>query len=303
VLTEQKFTQPPPRYNEGSLVRELEKRGIGRPSTYAPIIKTLLDRQYALRENRSLRPTETGEVVSEFLETHFGNYISDDFTSQMENQLDHVALGELGYEKMLKDFYTPFKKSVAGKKDLPKITHLGPAPAGMLCPQCQAEMIAKLGKSGKFFSCIRWPECSGARTSEGEEMKGPEATGEPCPECGSPLVTRTGRYGQFIACSTYPKCKYVKNDEEQEKKNDTGVECPKCHKGTMREKRGRYGVFYGCSNYPECKNIIKTRPTGRLCPTCGALMMEGTKTIPERCSSKICPNHNPHKLEGAKKAK
>ena len=138
--------------------------------------------------------------------------------------------------------------------------------------------------------------------ANGEVMEGPKPTGEKCPECATgELQERTGRFGKFIACSNYPKCKFIKKDEAAEKARSTGVKCPVCNAGEMTEKRGRFGVFYGCTSYPKCKNIIKSKPTGRLCPMCGSLMMEGTKTIPERCSSKICPNHNPQKLEKLEK--
>jgi DNA topoisomerase-1 len=293
-----KETQPPPRYSEAGLVKELEKRGIGRPSTYAPTIKTIIDRGYVEKEQRSLKPTDTGEVVSEFLEKYFAGYISDDFTREMEDKLDLIAEGKEDYVKMLKNFYGPFTKDIASKKKLEKITNLGDAPADIKCPVCAGSMIIKLGKSGKFLSCAKFPDCTGARTIDGKEMEGPKLTGEKCPECGSDLIEREGRFGKFVACSNYPKCKYIKKDETGGKggPGDTGVECPLCHIGTMVEKKGRFGIFYGCSNYPKCKNIIKSKPTGQLCPMCGSLMMLGTKTIPERCSSKVCPNHNPHKI-------
>ncbi len=293
-----KETQPPNRYSEAGLVKELEKRGIGRPSTYAPTIKTIIDRGYVEKESRSLKPTDTGEVVSDFLEKYFAEYISDDFTREMEDKLDRIADGQEEYVKMLQDFYGPFKKEVASKNKVEKITNLGDAPAEMKCPVCEGPMIVKLGKSGKFYSCAKFPDCTGARTLEGKELEGPKPTGEKCPDCGGDLIEREGRYGKFVACANYPKCKYIKKDENGGKggPGDTGVECPLCKAGSMVEKRGRFGIFYGCSNYPKCKNIIKTKPTGRLCHMCGALMMEGTKTIPERCSNKACPNHNPHKL-------
>ncbi|MCC6290469.1 type I DNA topoisomerase [Candidatus Nomurabacteria bacterium] len=295
-----KETQPPRRYSEAGLVKELEKRGIGRPSTYAPTIKTIIDRGYVEKEARSLKPTETGEVVSTFLEQYFASYISDDFTREMEDNLDQIASGEREYVKTLKDFYGPFKKAVAEKKDIPKITNLGAAPEETRCPLCVGPMIIKLGRSGKFYSCAKFPDCTGARKLTGEEMSGPKETGESCPECkDGKLVERDGKFGKFIACANYPKCKFIKKDPEQEAKNDTGIQCPKCKKGTMGERRGRFGIFYGCSNYPACKNIIKTKPTGKLCDICGALMMTGTKTIPDRCSDKTCVNHNPHKVEKA----
>lgn len=290
-----KETEPPHRYTEAGLVKELEKRGIGRPSTYATIIKTIIDRGYVEKEGRSLRPTETGEVVSTFLEEHFKNYISDSFTAEMENELDEIASGEREYVKTLKDFYGPFTKAIKDKKKLEKITNLGEAPANIRCPVCGGPMIIKLGRGGKFYSCTQFPNCTGALTLEGKQLEGPKEIGESCPQCGEgKLVEREGRYGPFISCSRYPKCKYIKKDERSSN-GDTGVTCPTCRQGTMREKRGRFGTFYGCSNYPQCKNIIKSKPTGNLCPHCGSLMMEGTKTIPERCSHKNCINHHPHK--------
>ncbi|MBI2100118.1 MAG: type I DNA topoisomerase [Candidatus Vogelbacteria bacterium] len=299
-----KETQGPGHYSEAGLVKELEKRGIGRPSTYAPTIKTIIDRGYVEKDGRSLKPTETGEVVNEFLEKHFTQYISDDFTREMEDDLDEIAEGKRDYVKTLAEFYNPFKKEVASKKKLPKLTNLGAAPADIKCPVCGGPMIIKLGKAGKFLSCAEFPDCSGARTIDGQELAGPKETGEPCPECGrlpagrqGKLIERNGRFGKFVACTNYPKCKYIKKDATiANPANNTNVKCPVCNDGTMVEKRGRYGPFYGCSNYPKCKNIIKTKPTGNLCSTCNSLMMAGTKTIPERCSNKACANHNPHQI-------
>lgn len=306
IESEEKETQPPARYSEAGLVKELEKRGIGRPSTYASIIKTIQDRGYVEKEGKALKPTDTGEIVSEFLEKNFEKYISDSFTSEMEDELDQIALGKATYVDTLTDFYGPFTKDVKSKENIDKITNLGDAPEEFKCPVCGAPMIIKLGKSGKFMSCSRFPECEGARTIDGKELEGPKPTGEKCPECGSDLVERDGKHGRFISCSNYPKCKYIKKDKELERQNSTGVACPVCGEGFMTEKRGRYGVFYACTNYPNCKHAIKAKPTGNMCiypredrdgVSCGALMMQGTKTIPERCSDKACPNHNPHKLE------
>ncbi len=294
----EKQTEPPARYSEAGLIKELEKRGIGRPSTYASIIKTLDDRGYVTKQNKNLQPTDTGEVVSTFLEENFAQYISDDFTAEMENELDEIASGERTYKKTLSDFYGPFQKEVKSKDKIEKLTNLGDAPKDMKCPVCGGKMIIKLGKGGKFYSCEKFPDCTGARTMEGKELAGPKDTGELCPKCGKGnLVTREGKFGMFTACSKFPKCKYVKKDEEQEKANSTGVQCPTCKKGFLSERRGRFGLFYSCSNYPDCKYAIKAKPTGELCKVCGALMMQGTKTIPDRCSDKTCPNHNPHKLE------
>jgi DNA topoisomerase-1 len=305
IHSEHKQTEPPRRYSEAGLVKELEKRGIGRPSTYASIIKTLYDRGYTEKEGRSLRVTETGEVVSEFLEKHFANIVSDSFTAEMEQELDDISNGKREYIQTLKNFYGPFSKEVKSKEKIEKITTLEDAPQDIKCPVCGSAMVVKLGKGGKFYSCSRFPKCSGALTLEGKELEGPRETGEDCPECGGKLVEREGRYGKFVSCSNYPKCKYIKKDESAIPAT-TGVKCPICKEGEMAERRGRFGIFYSCSNYPKCKHAIKAKPTGNIChfkrqdrggAECGALMMEGTKTIPERCSDKTCPNHNPHKLK------
>ncbi len=310
LYSEEKFTEPPSRYSEAGLVKELESRGIGRPSTYASIMRTIEDRGYVRKEGKTLFPTDTGEVVSDFLEKYFAEYISDTFTAEMEDELDEISRGEREYEKTLRDFYGPFLKEVKAKDKLAKATNLGEAPENMKCPKCGSSMIVKLSRGGKFYSCSKYPDCDGALMLDGTELKGPEETGEMCPECGDKkgksgggkLVIRQRRDGggSFISCSRYPKCKFVKKDEAEEAKKRTGVVCPECKKGDISERRGRFGIFYSCSNYPDCKFAIKAKPTGNICKDCGSLMMEGTKTIPERCSNKSCPNHNPHKLNKIK---
>ncbi|MEK7538462.1 MAG: type I DNA topoisomerase [Patescibacteria group bacterium] len=304
---EAKFTEPPSRYSEAGLVKELEKRGIGRPSTYASIIKTIIDRGYVLKDGKTLKPTDTGDVVSSFLENHFANYISDSFTAEMEDKLDDIANGEREYVKTLKEFYGPFTKEVKSKDKIDKLTTLGEADPKHKCPKCNGPMIIKLARTGKFLSCKNYPECTGARMIDGTELAGPKDTGELCPKCEKVnLVERDGRFGRFIACSSYPKCKFIKKDEAAALLNHTGVPCPVCKKGFMTERKGRFGIFYSCTGYPDCKHAIKAKPTGNFCTypkpdgtACGALMMLGTKTIPERCSDKTCPMHNPHKLDKA----
>ena len=300
IENEGKETQPPNRHTEAGLIKELEKRGIGRPSTYASIMKTIQDRGYVEKEGRTLIPTDTGDVVSSFLEEHFTNYISDDFTAEMENELDEIAEGKREYEKTLRDFYTPFTKAVDAKEDIPKLTSLGDVSKEFPCPECGGPMEYKLSKNGKFMSCKKFPDCHGARKADGTEIEPPKDLGEKCPECGEEkdggtLIEREGKYGRFVGCSRYPKCKFVRQDENNI--NSTGVKCDECGKGEMVEKRGRYGPFFACSNYPDCKHAMKSRPTGNKCEMCGKLMMEGTKTIPERCEDKACPNHRPDKLE------
>jgi DNA topoisomerase I len=313
----EKFTEPPNRYTEAGLVKELESRDIGRPSTYASIMRTIEDRGYVTKEGRTLYPTDTGDVVSSFLEENFGEYISDTFTAEMENELDDISTGKREYVKTLKEFYIPFQKELKEKDKLAKATNMGEAPSDMKCPKCESAMIVKLSRNGKFYSCSMYPDCDGARTIEGKELEGPKETGELCPLCGLPPAEEEGKKGgrkkklhggklvirerrdgggTFISCSRYPKCKFIKQDEEEIKRKMTDVECPVCKKGKMMERKGRFGIFYSCSNYPDCKNAIKAKPTGRTCDICGSLMMDGTKTIPERCSNKMCKMHNPHKI-------
>ncbi len=306
LINEEKFTEPPSRYSEAGLIKELESRGIGRPSTYASIMKTIEERGYVNKEGKTLFPTDVGEVVSDFLEKHFANYISDTFTAEMEDELDEISRGEREYEKTLEDFYGPFLKDVQSKEKLEKATNLGDAPENIKCPKCGSGMIIKLSRGGKFYSCSKYPDCDGALMLDGVELRGPEETGENCPECSGKLVIRERRdgTGTFVSCSRYPKCKFIKKDEAEEAKKKTGITCPECFKkslpadrrGDISERRGRFGIFYSCSNYPDCKFAIKAKPTGNICKKCGSLMMEGTKTIPERCSDNKCPNYRPDKL-------
>lgn len=209
ILSTEKQTEPPARYSEAGLVKELEKRGIGRPSTYASIIKTLEDRGYVEKVARALQPTDTGDVVSTFLEANFPSYISDSFTAEMEDELDEIAEGKRSYEKTLKDFYTPFLKEVKTKDKLEKITNLGEAPKGMLCPVCGSEMIVKLGRGGKFYSCARFPDCTGARTLDGVEIKADEPIGAD-PATGLSVFVKTGRFGPYVQLGEDDKKKKLK---------------------------------------------------------------------------------------------
>jgi DNA topoisomerase I len=196
IIDTAKQTLPPNRYSEAGLIKELEKRGIGRPSTYASIIKTLYDREYVSKEGRTLIPTDTGDVVSSFLEENFGNYISDTFTAEMEDELDEIAEGKREYVKTLKDFYTKFSKDVDAKESIAKITNLGKS-EHFKCPKCGSDMHIKLAKTGKFLSCDKYPDCDGALTIDGEELKKDEPIGID-PESGLPIFIMTGKFGPYV---------------------------------------------------------------------------------------------------------
>mgnify|MGYP001011234722 CR=1 FL=1 len=197
ITIEAKQTQPPSRYSEAGLIKELEKRGIGRPSTYASIMKTITDRGYVIKEGRTLIPTDTGDVVSTFLEQYFADYISDTFTSSMEEQLDDIAEGKRTYKKTLTEFYVPFQKDVASKEDIPKLTNLGAGPKQFPCPECGSAMVIKLGKAGTFLSCDRFPDCNGARMIDGSELK-PDAPVGKHPDTGEDIFVMNGKFGPYV---------------------------------------------------------------------------------------------------------
>ncbi len=226
IEPEQKWTEAPNRYSEAGLIKELEKRGIGRPSTYASIIQTLVDRAYVIKEGRTLMPTDTGDVVSSFLEEHFAEYISDTFTADMEDKLDTIAEGATTTRAVLENFYTPFIHAVNEKEHIEKITNLGEGDPAFPCPLCGSSMIIKLGRGGKFLSCSRYPDCTGARTSTGAELgdSGAESLGID-PDTGKNVYVLEGRFGAYVQLGeTPPKEVKEKKKKPRKKKGEEVVE-------------------------------------------------------------------------------
>ena len=286
IRTEQHFTEPPPRYTEASLVKSLEAYGIGRPSTYATIISTLVAREYVVLDKRRFKPTDVGRVVNKFLSTHFQKYVDYDFTAHLEDDLDAVARGEKTWKPLLRDFWDAFKVEVADKEsaERPGVEMLEEK-----CPKCGKQLAKRLGRNGYFIGCTGYPECDYTRNVDEEAgaASGPEIVeGRTCPQCNSALVIKRGRYGKFIGCSNYPNCKHM---EPLEKPEDTAVECPECKQGTMLKRKSRYGkIFYSCSRYPECKYAVWNLPVAEACPQCGHGILT-IKTTKRRGTEKVCP--------------
>lgn len=281
VLPEQHFTQPPPRFTEASLVKTLEELGIGRPSTYAPTIGTLVEREYVLLEEKRFTPTDVGYVVVDLLVEWFPEIVDYSFTARMEEELDEIAEGRMRWVEVLDEFYGPFGRLMEKAHEQIDKAEVTSQPIGEQCPKCgKGNLVNKLGRYGRFISCDRFPECDYSRPLEGQERPEPEPTGEVCPECGKPLIRRVGRYGPFVGCSGYPDCKYVKKQERK-----TGVSCPQCGEGELIQKRTRRGgrVFYGCNRYPECDFTVGQRPLQEPCPECGGLVVSTAKGT--KCTS------------------
>ena len=283
ITPSQHFTEPPPRYSEASLVKELERLGIGRPSTYASIVSTLVDRRYAQLEQRRFFPTELGEQVERVMVKSFPDVFNVQFTSHMETDLDQIEEGNVNWRIMLKDFYGPFAESVKGA-DIEALigeAHDLSAFVDERCPQCQGKLVPRGGFFGPFLACENHPkECKYTRPLRGDR-KPAQPTSEICHECGEPMVIRQGRSGEFLGCSKFPKCRGTRS-------MPTGVKCPKDGGDiAVRRSKKRGKAFYGCSNYPKCDFVVWDKPVVETCPECGYVGAEAkfTKTRGEyrRC--------------------
>lgn len=289
MRSEQHFTEPPPRFTEASLVKTLEEHGIGRPSTYASIISTLIHREYAGLETRRFFPTDVGKIVNKFLTQYFTQYVDYDFTAKLEDELDEVSRGEKQWVPLLDKFWKPFIELIKTTEETVKRQDVTHEALDETCPKCEKPLSIRLGKRGRFIGCTGYPECDYTRNlkeDREESLKPQTVEGRLCPLCDSELVIKQGKYGKFIGCSQYPKCKFI---EPLEKPEDTSVECPECHKGTLIKRKSRYGTFfYSCNKYPECKYAVNSPPIAESCPKCHwpILMIKTTK---RRGTEKACP--------------
>lgn len=299
VNGEQHFTAPPPRYTEASLIKTLEEKGIGRPSTYAPILDTIQKRRYVTKENKQFVPTEVGFKVTELLKKYFEGIINVDFTANLENWLDKIAEGKATYKKVMTDFYKVFEAELASANvEAEKDKKENQEVSEVTCEKCGAKMIVKMGRYGKYLACPNYPNCKNIKPYSLAE--GPEEVSDvKCDACGTLMVYRTGPYGRYLKCPSCGANKAIVID--------TGIVCPKCHEGHMVQRRSHRGrIFYGCSRYPKCDMALWNEPINQFCETCGAIMTKKTyKTGKEviSCSNPDCPTHPKRKTRAKKEEK
>jgi DNA topoisomerase I len=279
----QHFTEPPARYSDATLVKTLEEGGIGRPSTYAATIATLIERGYVERDERKrLYPTDVAYDVNDLLVKNFPNIVDPEFTAHLEASLDKIADGEMQWRPLLEAFYGPFHATLLAQEQELSKEALAEA-SDEKCEKCGKPMLVKRGRFGKFLACTGYPECKSTKPMKGEAPRpAPEPTDQICPKCGKPMVKKVGRFGPFLSCSDYPKCKTIVSIEKS-----TGITCPKCGKGMIIEKRTKKGkTFYSCNRYPECDQAFWDLPVAEKCPNDGwPLLMKKKKFV---CSKEGC---------------
>lgn len=295
MVPHQHFTQPPPRYSEASLIRELEELGVGRPSTYATILSTILDRQYVSLDRQRLSPTELGWLIDSLLRQNFPSIVDVDFTVQMEKRLDEVASGHHSYEELISEFYGQFSKTLeSAQANMLNVKGVG-LPTDLSCPKCQLPLHIRWSRNGPFLACSGYPGCDFSSDYKRDEKGNihpveQESTGETCEKCGLPMVLKRGRFGTFLACSGYPDCKNTRAPR-------TGIPCPRegCE-GEMVERVGKAGrKFYGCNKYPECKTAFWGKPVSKSCPLCSSPVLV-EKVTKKQGLKYVCPN-SPCKYE------
>lgn len=297
ILPEQHFTQPPPRFSEAMLVKELEEKGVGRPSTYAATISVIKDRDYIQNIERRLQPVELGFMINDLLVEYFPDIMTTEFTANMENQLDDIEGGKLEWVEALKTFYAPFKVDLEKAEEKMKDFKAQVEETDEVCEKCNQPMIIKWGRFGKFMACSGYPDCKNTRDlgdkgGADNGSKTDEVEGN-CEKCDSPLIVKRGRFGKFIACSNYPECKFTKAI-------GLGIKCPEENcKGEIAARRSKKGrTFYGCTKYPDCKFTSWDKPIGEACPECkNPYMVEKWKKNED--PSILCPSCGFKKTDAA----
>ena len=285
ITPRQHFTEPPPRYTEASLVKMLEEKGIGRPSTYATILSTIQDREYVTKDQGKFRPTELGSVVTEMLVKHFEDIFDVEYTARMEEELDEVEDGKMTWVKALEEFYKKFQKDLSQASKNMENLKKQEIPTDEVCEKCGSPMVIKWGQFGRFMACSGYPECKNTKeitTDEAAKEGENSADSEPeaCENCGKPMALKRGRFGQFLACTGYPECKTTRKivaGSKTPKKPDVALDetCPQCGQAKLMLREGRFGEFISCGNYPKCK-YIKPKTVGVPCPKpgCGGELIE-----------------------------
>ncbi len=283
VSSLQKFTSAPPRYNEATLVKALEEHEIGRPSTYAPTISTIIERKYIDKnEDKRLFPLEIGFPVNDLLVEHFPEIVDINFTANIEKSFDEIAEGHKEWVPMIRAFYEPFHKLLEEKTESVNKDDLVEK-LGRPCPTCGGELIMKFGRFGKFIACQNYPTCKYTEKTESEKKEEEENSGIVCDKCGKPMTVKRGRFGAFLGCSGYPECKNIMNIEKK-----SGVKCPKCKVGDIIERKSKKGkMFYGCNKYPACDFVMWNKPTGEMCPMCAQPLAFAAKGK-VKCPNKDC---------------
>jgi DNA topoisomerase-1 len=288
ILPEQHFTQPPPRFSEAMLIKELEDKGVGRPSTYAATISVIKDRDYIQNVDRRLQPVELGFMINDLLVENFPDIMNIEFTAKMEEELDDIEAGKLEWVDALRSFYTPFKADLEKAEEKMKDFKAQVEETDEVCEKCNQPMIIKWGRFGKFMACSGYPECKNTRDlgkkGEPESAAATDEVEGTCDKCQAPLIMKRGRFGKFIACSNYPECKFTKAI-------GLGIPCPEesCEGeiAARRSKKGR--TFYGCTKYPDCKFTSWDKPIGEACPECkNPFLIEKWKKNED--PSILCPN-------------
>lgn len=290
LKNEQKFTKPPARYTEASIIKTMEEKGIGRPSTYATIMQTLYKREYVVKDGKALAPSNLGIQVTDYLEQYFGEVVDIQFTAEMEDKLDAIEDNGEAWYNIVDNFYKPMAEEVKTAMHGEKVV-VADEESDEICEKCGSPMVIRMGRYGKYLACSNYPNCSNIKSLK--EKVPPKETDVNCEICGAKMLERQGRYGKYLACSNYPRCKNTKPV------NEIVAKCPKCGKDVVKRISKKGAVFYGCVGYPDCDFVSWDVPTGTLCPDCGAhliLKRNGAKTV-IRCSNKDCGFDGGEKIE------